>query len=69
MVKNLPVQGTWVQSLVGEDSTCHWATKLTRIPTEARAPTAHAPQEKRPQGEAQAPQPPLAAAGGVRAQR
>ena len=24
---HLPMQGTWVQSLVREDSTCHWAAK------------------------------------------
>ena len=64
---HLPMQGTWVQSLVWEDSTCHRATKPVRHnywactlePTShnywARTPRACAPQqEKPPQQEAHA---------------
>ena len=40
-----PVQGTQVQSLVWEDSTCHRAAKPKSYNTEAHAPTAHALQQ------------------------
>ena len=66
----LPMQGTWVWSLVQEDSTRHGATKLichnpsTHEPiepfaatTEAQVPRACAPQQEKPsQWEAHGPQ-------------
>ena len=64
MADRLPMHGTWVWSLVWEDSTCcratgpmshnHWA--LQAAIAEARAPRACASQEKPPQWEACAPQ-------------
>ena len=67
---HLPMQGTWVRSLVREDPTCRGATKPVRhnywacalecpraTTAEARAPTARAPQqEKPPQWETRTPQ-------------
>ena len=59
----LPVQGTWVQSLVWEDSTCRAATKpechnywaCTRKPRNhnyrSQAPRACAPQQEKPHNE------------------
>ena len=65
----LPMQGSWVRSLVREDPTCHtatkpmrhnyWACALESVSHNywARLPRAHAPQqEKPPQWEARAPQ-------------
>ena len=60
----LSIQGTWVWSLVQEDTTCQGATKLMchkywslRVAsTEAHVPGACAPQEKPPQWEACTPQ-------------
>ena len=58
----LPMQGTWVQSLVREDPTGHEATKPVHHNYWARAPRARAPQqEKPPQWEAHAPQQRVAA--------
>ena len=45
---HLPMQGTWVQSLVWEEFTCPGATKLCTTTTEALGPTARAPQQKKP---------------------
>ena len=42
----LPVQGTWIQSLVQEDPTCHRATKPTT--TESLHPRVRALQEEKP---------------------
>ena len=42
---HLPVQGTWVQSLVQEDAICHGQLSLTTEPT---LPRAHAPQQQKP---------------------
>ena len=51
----LPVQGTWIQSLVQEDPTCHRATKPTT--TESLHPRVCALQEEKPlQEETCAPQ-------------
>ena len=53
----LPMQGTWVRFLVQKDFTCCKATKPMCHTTEARVPTARAPQqEKPPQQEACKPQ-------------
>ena len=61
----LPMQGTWVWSLVPEDSTCRGATKahvpqllsLRAATTEVRVPKACALQQEKPlQWEASAPQ-------------
>ena len=61
----LPMQGTWVQSLVQEDTTCDGAIKpnapqlvsLCAATTEAHAPRACAPHQEKPlQWEAHAPQ-------------
>ena len=53
----LSMQGTWVWSLVREDSTCCWATKPMCHNYWVHMPTAHAPQrEKPPQWETHAPQ-------------
>ena len=53
----LPMQGTRVRSLVGEDPTCRGATKHLSHNYWAHVPRAHAPQqEKPPQWEAHAPQ-------------
>ena len=49
------MQGTWVQLLVWEDSTCCGAAKPVYTTAEARTPFAPE-QEKPPQGEACAPQ-------------
>ena len=47
------MQGTWVQPLVWEDSTCCGATKPVYTTAEAAHPRACAPeQEQPPQGEA-----------------
>ena len=57
MGNNLPAKaGTWVQSLVQEDSMCRRATKahelqllsLHAATTEAHAPRACAPQQEKP---------------------
>ena len=51
VVKNLPANkgdAMQVQSLVQEDHTCHRATKPTATATEARVPTACAPQQEKP---------------------
>ena len=55
----MPTQGTWVQSLIWEDPTCHGAAKPVRhsysacavesgdISTEACAPKLHAPKQQK----------------------
>ena len=54
-----PTQGTWVQSLVQEDFTCHGGTEPTyHTQLLSPCPRAHAPQqEEPPQLEAHTPQP------------
>ena len=53
----LPMQGTWVWSLVLEDPTCHRTTKPVHHNYWALRPRASAPQQKKPpQWEAWAPQ-------------
>ena len=44
----LPMQGTWVQSLVQEDSTCHGATKSVCHNYGARAPQLLEPECREP---------------------
>ena len=44
---HLPMQGTWVQSLVQEDSTCHKATKPVGQTTDLSSRT-HMPQLLKP---------------------
>ena len=44
----LPMQGTWVQPLVHEDSTCHGATKPVQRSYQAHAPRATGPQQEKP---------------------
>ena len=44
----LPIQGTWVRSLVREDPTCHGATETVCTTTEACAPRACAAQQEKP---------------------
>ena len=44
-----PMQGTQVQSLVHEDSTCLRATKPVHHNYWVRVPRAHAPQQEKPE--------------------
>ena len=48
LIIHLPMQGTWVRSLVQEDPTCHGVTKLRATTTEAFVPKARAPQQEKP---------------------
>ena len=53
----LPILGSWIQSLVREDPTCHGTTKPVRHNLPDLCSRACAPQQgKPPQGEARAPQ-------------
>ena len=44
----LPIQGTWVQSLVWENPTCTEQLSPCTTTTEARMPRAHALQQEKP---------------------
>ena len=54
--QDFPIQGTWIQSLVWEDSMCHGATKPMMLCSRAREPQllkpalpeAYAPQQENP---------------------